>query len=886
MPFSNVSAEEARALCELSEGRQVSCKTTASASSSTVHTESESSAGIDTLFLDAVVGVVEAVLMRYALTRVCDTATTAMRSTENGKRNQVNVGISGGAPTVERPYPFPSLFLHTPRAYVHLHRGRTHACGCSPSPASEGVDAARDEPCADDSLSLSNAHCTPGMPPTSLLYKNASVSTASHATTHEQAAVHSAKDCRMQPAPLPYDSLARFPPQLHRNTSAVLHNPALDNARRMVNVSLTPESIGRAELVAASDKSAPPSPSSVQEMVQVVLQGEAAVVVTTTVSSSDGAAAATWFSTGLQPASMTETRNCCVAEERTLQPAAPDTAALSEAPLLFSPDATSCALVACRVALHEGWQSLIARSAAAATAVVDVSPQATGTVAGASRFLSACGRTASAAMAHLDREEGVAEMLRQLVWESAVPAVLHAVHQHYATCVTAASVRGSHEDSDDTASCTAAVMVLKDTLARLWCAVAPPANPASTPPPPLLQVDWYVVGAIRMHNSAAPVLANVFRQFFAASPVPTPTIPHLLAEEVHLNTSHPQITSSTTATTSCTLNVAHRLREDGLCFWSFNTTFQPWCVEPDGRRLYAYPITWGLLLSVATGHSWPATVHPGTRAYPLREIRSLSVENGYQWVTPLSSDALYGTRRASTDVGRAGGLQLACNIVPSTTVAQRVNKSAASTLPSLRLWSALDALATPSSGAERDRKAVSRQETTTPTTKSVTVTVHSPAATATVTLASYVRTLLSRQESWWARVRRCQMAPSEAGALAVQVPPTASSAHKRVLPLLLRRRASFARPSPAQRHQQYDEEDGRGNDDDDNRGPLVHWSGVDATVVRTLLSRPRESLLQGSTTPHCEPPDFCDQARDGLLWRASVRPADVFVEGTDGLYIE
>ncbi|CBZ23278.1 uncharacterized protein [Leishmania mexicana MHOM/GT/2001/U1103] len=856
MPFSNVSAEEARALCEFAERRQVSCATMASVGSSTVPTESESGADIDTHFLDAVVGVVEAVLMRYALTCLCDTATT-----ENGKRNQLNVSASGGAPTLERLYPFPSLFLHTPRAFVHLHRRHSHASGCSPSPVSEGVDAEREGPCADDALAPGNVYCTPGMPPTPLLYKNASVGTASHATTHEEAAVHSATDGQMQPAPLPYDSLARFPPQLHRNTSAVLHNPVLDSARRMVNVSLTPEPIRRPKLAAASDKSSPPSTSSsVQEMVQVVLQAEAAVVVTTAVSSSDGPSAATWFSTDPRSASVTDTRSCRVAEERMLKPAAPDTAALSEAPLLFSPDATSCVLVACRVALHEGWQSLIASSAA-----------------GASRFAGACGRTAAAAMAHLDREDGVAEMLHQLVWDSAVPAVLHAVHQHYATCMNATSVRGSHESSDDTASCTASVMTLKDMLARLWCAVAPPADPASTPPPPLLQVDWYVVGATRMRKSAAPVLANVFRQFFAASPVTTPTNPHLLAEEVHLNKSRPQITSVATATTACTVNVAHRLREDGVCFWSFNTTLQPWCVEPDGRRRYAYPMTWGLLLSVATGHSWPATVHPGTRACPLREIRSLSVENGYQWVTPLSSDALHGTRRASTDFGRAGGLQLACNVVPSTTVAQRVNKSAASTPPSLRLWSALDALPAPSSGAERDGDGVSRQETTTQTTKSV---------TATVTLASYVRTLLSRQEAWWARVRRCQMAPSEAGSLPTQVPLTALSAHKRVLPLLLRRRTSFARPSPARRHQHDDEEDGRDNDDDGGRGSLVHWSSVDAAVVRTLLSRPRESLLQGSTTPHCEPPDFCDHARDGLLWRASVRPADIFVEGTDGLYIE
>ncbi|CAJ1016205.1 hypothetical protein, conserved [Leishmania lindenbergi] len=885
MPFSNVSAEETRGLCEFAERRQLSRKTKTVVDGNTVHAESESVDGIDTSFLSAVVEVVEAVLMRYALTRVCDTATIPTGSTESVKFDQRGVAANGRAP-------FPSLFLHTPRAFVRLHGQQSDSLGSPSSPARRSVKGVRKIVCADGATALSNAYCTPGMPPTPLLFKSASVSTAAHSKMDERVAVNNMEDHRMQPAPLPYDSLARLPPQLHHNTSAVLHSPSLDSARPMVNLSLTPEPIGTTAAVVESDKSVPLSSSSVQEMVQVVLQGEAAVVVTTAVSLSGGAAAAISTPTSPQPVTMTETRCCSVAEEYALRHAAADTAALSEAPLLFSPDATSCVLVACRVTLHEGWQRLIASSvttslpvsAAAAIAVADASPQATCCVSCSRSFLSACGHTASAAMVHLDREDGVAEMLHQLVWDSAVPAFLHAVHQHYMEHMTTTSIPEAAGNSDNAASCAMAVMALKNMLRRLWRAAALPADPTSTPPPPLLQVDWYVVGAICMRKSAAPVLESVFQQFFPTShatstpPVTTPANLHLLAEEVYLNKLLPQLTSSATSTTSCSLNVAHRLREDGLCFWSFNTTFQPWCVEPDSRRRYAYPMTWGLLLSVATGHSWPATVQPGTRTYPLPEIRSLSAEKGYRWVTPLSSDVLRGTRRGPGDVERAGGLQLACNTVPSTTLAQRVNKSAASTPSPLRLWSSLNALSTSPSDAERNRDSVTQQDTTAKTAKLVTV---------TVTLASYVRTLLNRQEAWWARVQRCQTAPSEAGVLALQVPPSPSSTRKRVLPLLLRRHASLATPSPAQRHQQDSEgEDRENGDGDEDGGPLVHWSGVDAAMVRTLLSYPKESFLQWSTTPHCEPPDFYDHARDGLLWRASVRPADVFVEGTDGLYVE
>ncbi|KAG5511642.1 hypothetical protein JKF63_07239 [Porcisia hertigi] len=854
MPFCNVSIKEAQVLSEFAEGRKTSRETDTFAEGSAVD--------IGTPFLDAVVDVVEAVLLRHALTCVRNKDRSVTMSSEFSASIRGDGILRCRAPEARRMYPFPSLFLHTPRMFVHLHSGQFVISDPTSFSTSDRVNGARGVTCADGAHALSKTYCTSGMPPTPLLFKDACVGADSQSKPDERGAVRNARNRQMQPAPLPYDSFARFPSHLHRNASSVLHNPSLDSARPMVNLSLTPTPINRKAAALVGDKSGRPSSlPSVQEMVQVVLQGEAAMVVTTAPALPDKGVAA----------------------------GVADTAALGEAPLLFSADATSCVMVACRVTLHEKWQPLIAAATATAAAlskaaVPDVArPAALRSGAGMHRFLSACGRTASAAMAHLDREDGVKEMLHQLVWDSAVPAYLHAVHQHYASWLDTTTCVGEGNDQrNDTASCAKAVMALKSALTRLLVAYAQPTDPTPAHCPlPLLHVDWYVVGSIQMRKSSAPVLEKVFQQFFAASRASTPSTPHVLAEEVCLNSLLTPPTSSETAPpTPCTLNVTHRLREDGVCFWSFNTAFQPWSLESDSSRHYPYPMTWGLLLSVATGHSWPATVHPNTRVYPLPEIRGLSTEEGYRWVTPLVSDARGDARPSSAEVSRPGGLQLVTNAVASSTVARRAKKSAASVSPSLRLWSPLDVCDTPSSGAEPVYSAASRKNVTANNSKPVTT---------TVTLASYVQTVLTRQDTWWTRVRRCQTTvPVSDDSLSIHVLTTPLLPHKRVLPLILRRRTPLAPPllAPSKNKQDHKEKKIDNQHDDDDRTTLVHWSGISERRARMLLSRSKETLLNWSTTPHCEPPDFCDHARDQLLWRSRVRPAHVFVKGTDGLYIE
>ncbi|KAK7202056.1 hypothetical protein NESM_000274200 [Novymonas esmeraldas] len=708
MPFYNVEAEEARWLSEFDSRRRRTSQTvinilggvrgnrdaTVNAGNESSDSSSDSSSSA---FMDAVVGVVEAVLMRRALACAGDAAQTQSSSSGDGDATA----------SVERFHPYPSLFLHSPSDLVRL-------CG-------------RHTAVTTDPAALSAAHCTPSLPPASLLCRDA-------------------EDTRvLLPAPVPHDSLARLPPPLHRNPGAAARpSPSLTCARRMLNLSLTP--------------TAAHAPS-VQEMVQVVLQGEAAVVV--------------------------------ASAERP----SPDSDALGEAPLLVSPDATTCVLVACRVTLHDDWTALIRATAA-----------------GASRFLSACQHIAAAAMVHLDREDGVAALLHELVWESAVPAFAHAVQQRY-----------TELRATTTSSCAStAAAALEAALMTLWRA---PGGASPPPPPPVLHVDWYVVGGVRVSASAAPVLERVFHEFFHAD-TGEAAHRHLLANTVQLSGAVPH-----------TLAVAHRLREDGQCFWSFNTTLQPWCVDANVQRRYAYPMTWGLLLSVATGHSWPATIQPGTRAYPLSEVRSLAAQDGYQWITPLSSDA---------------ELQLARNTVASDTVAKRVNTRAAAVPAVQRLWSVVASASQATAAA------------TAPPPLSV--------ETVVVSLAAYVRTLLSRQEAWWRSVQ------GGGGSLDTAVPGASPFAqHQRVLPLLLRRRRR-RRSSGTSGSAESDA------DDDDRR--LVRWHGVDMEVVQRMLSCPPEALLQCSTSPHCEPPDFCTMARDQLLWQASVRPEDVFVAGTDGLYVE
>lgn len=791
MPFYNITPQESRGLCEFAERRQARRATTTtvmtfeggSDAHTTARTQTDRVTDTGTSFLDAVVSVVEAVLLRYALTCVesADTLSSAAAATSVSE-----AAPSAATVVVERYYPFPSLLLHTPRKLVQLRR--LHDASLHDKPGS-GEDAA---------LKLRDAYAAPAMPPLSLLAQHT-------AADHVASSVAPA----LLPAPLPYVAQEHVPAELRRNAAAtVLHNPSLDSARPMVNVSL-----------AAAPRDGVTPVASVQEMVQVVLQAEAAMVVT--------CAAAPCPARRGDAASAASDTACDVH-------AAPHDAA-PEAPFLFSPDATSCVVVACRVTLHPVWQQRAARDAA----TVDNDPAARATA----RFLRRCASTAAAAMAHLDREAGVASMLQQLVWDSAVPAYLHAVEQHYATLLR-----------HHTAATSSYARDAVTALARLLMSMAP------SDAAPLLHVDWYVVGSVRMRRFAAPVLEEVMRAFFPSTSAPTPASPRLapLAEEVPLASLLAQEAPTTqappapaVATPSAgieTVAVAHRLREDGQCFWALNTTFQPWCVDTDAARRYAFPVTWGLLLSVATGHAWPATAQAGCRAYPVPEVRSMCTRDGYRWLTPLSTDR---------------PLKLLCNAVPTRgSLAALLNVAAAAASPRQPLWRAFRGA--PELGASSQQR-----------------------CTVSVTLRSYVATLLSRQAAWRRRYAGPQPSSCSGDDGAADEKEAEDDAQRRcsggaggdenaparVLPLIVRRRVPIPLAASAAPP---------GRDEADQ----VKWSAPPPDHVRALLAAPPAAFLQTSTTPHCEPPDFCALARSGLLWSQRVQPADVFVRHTDGLYID
>lgn len=813
MSFYNFTPEETRAICEFTE-RRTSRKTMTfmGGQSGPVHTQREEGGESATPYLDHVAGVVESVLRRYALTRL---ATEVDAHTHQSKplkqqqqQHQEEASSSSPLPSEdaednseattalanvgERPYPFPSLFLHTPHDLAAMqdavHRSQR-------GPAATASPTAN----AETGATLSRQHCTPEMPPAALLCSRmpATVDGAAAPTHSGSTQTDAAERPLMVPAPLPYEPVDRFPLQLRRNTAPVCMNASLTRARRMANVSLTPTNSSDAPL---------------QQMVQVVLQAEIGLVVAAT---------------------------------------PPESSALVEAPFLLSPDATSCVLVACRVTLHPALHDAVA----AIEAKGNLHTLFTDSCSAAARLglLRAALQTATACLVHLDRPESVEDVLREMVWDSAVPAFAHAMHHHCDRHVAT--------DISGAASPVAAMRLLNEAAQAVWRAFtsvsATTASPPSSSPgdsshagrakadgaslPPVLHVDWYVVGGIRMKKCAGPVLEAVFRAFF---PRARDSQADLLREKVELHTLlrprplPPHTESVPPEEAKLTLRVAHRLREDGQCFWSFNTTFQPWCVDPNAKRRYAYPVTWGLLLSVATGHCWPATVQPGTRMVPLSEVRHAATQFGYRWISPLESDA-----RGARHGGHVAddGLAVVCDTVPSPTVAQRVNKLASTVAPALRLWSEFQALPPPY-----------------PTDAAPTA-----AHTSSLTLASYVRTMLDRQRAWWER-RGSAASTSASSAPLRRVLPLFLSVHQR------RRRVAANAVDGAS----------------DEKGEAIRWARLPMEVVAGVLAQPKENFLNSSTTPHCEPPDFCEQMRNVLLWRTSVGSEDVFVEGTDGLYID
>ncbi|KPI82773.1 hypothetical protein ABL78_8215 [Leptomonas seymouri] len=855
MPFYNVTAEEAKSISEFTERRTArKLMTLVGDQTGAVEMREESIAQSTTPYLDHVVSVVEAVLRRYAA--ACTAAVDRSRE-ENPENEEQPPSSSAGASAAahssgERLFPFPSLFLHTPRQLVDMQDA---VAGAAREHPSWPVLPSATHNSQGGSASISNVHCTPSMPPMGLLYTQARTSAAEAAAVKWEGAEggeseggesgvrgssgcaadssdgggskHTTDALTMVPVPLPCEVVHQFPPELHRSAAAVLLNAHLEAARRMVNVSLTPPAFA--------------SPASLQEMVQVVLQAEAALVVaappppTTTPQDVDE-----------RPVGMSPTE-ASVTEEAQM------------APFLLSPDATSCVLVACRVQLHPSIQRLV--EAMERQRMLSTLRSTFSSDDGAClMFLRACLRTATACMIHLDGTAGVTEALQQMVWGSAVPAFIHAVHRH--CCQSHASSAASPAD---------ALRLLQETLNAVYRAVkSAPAHETEAAglslqdPGSLLHVEWYVVGGVRITKHAAPVLEAVFHVFFPRRPPPSasasPTSPAssvLLKEEVEL---HSLLGLSPGPQEPLTLRIAHRLREGGQCFWSFNTTFQPWCVDPNANQRYAYPMTWGLLLSVATGHCWPATVQQGTRMIPMCEVRQIAAGFGYRWITPLVSDAT--EKRASDkpvehreqrtgpdnygreDGDRAAGLIVMRNAVPSQTVMQRMNKLASTVPPEQRLWSAFrvySAFSKESPVSEDDDPPSSSRMS--------------------LSLASYVRTLIDRQEAWWARRTS---APTAEAAIHPSPP-------QRTLPLLIRGRCAA---------------NSADSDDDRSKGRVTCWERLQFDAVKDALAQPKVSFLGSSTTPHCEPPDFCDLMRNQLLWRASVSSADVFVDGTDGLYID
>lgn len=787
MSFYNLTVGETRAICDFTERRATRTRMTfIGGHSGPVKREKEEAAESATPFLDCVVGVVEAVQRRYALT--CTSTDANAPDVSAGRTEEREGECEVESRAGERPYPFPSLFLHTPRQLVELQNAIS-----SPSPTQQQQQQ-QQESNSDSNLtttsSLSNVHCTPQLPPTSLLFTHADAAANAKLAESSSRSADSlvVSTSSMVAAPLPYDAADAFPEQLRRHAAPVQMNPSLKTARRMVNVSLTPSTTENNNVDADNNADAVSPP--MQQMLQVVLQAEAALVVAG------------------PPPSVAGTADTKKKKDEAM------------APFLLSPDATSCVLVACRITLHPALQRAMDAVEASDTTRAALADEAQLRL----QLLHAALHTATACMAHLDRPDGVQSVLREMVWESAVPAFFHAVHQHACGCLPTQP------------SPAAAVSMLEDAVQAVWrlSSSLHSGEESGLPLPSLLHVDWYVVGGIRMKACAAPVLAAVFRAFFPPTATTATTtnsaLPQLLREEVALDAVLADAISSSSSSPpsekrgKTVVRVAHRLREDGQCFWSFNTTFQPWCVDPKAAQRYAYPITWGLLLSVATGASWPATVQPGTRLIPLAELRTISTSDGYRWVSPLEAKD-----------SAADNLTVVCNAVPSSTVAQRVNKLAMTLPPALRLWSAFSAVDT----------------TTTSTAAAL--------PTAQLSLASYVHTMLLRQHAWWLRWWS-PVAPSPS-----------PDAPRRVLPLFLSRYRRLEGDAAAAA---------------EGMKVPIHWECVSVDLVRRVLAQPLVSLLNGSTTPHCEPPDFCEMSRNQLLWRTLASDADVFVEGTDGLYVD
>ncbi|KEG13393.1 hypothetical protein DQ04_01031060 [Trypanosoma grayi] len=299
---------------------------------------------------------------------------------------------------------------------------------------------------------------------------------------------------------------------------------------------------------------------------------------------------------------------------------------------LMSPDATSCIIVACRVGLHPLLRQRL---------LVAIEGDAVSEDAALARR---CCETFTAAMGHFNQVDGVAQALYDMLWEAALPAWFHAALYDVDEACTCGGGGGG-----------GAWRAAKDLLARLHRVARTTAAAFARASEPTLLTEWFVVGGIRSREHTVPILSGVFGTFFAEDGVlsgatcPRDGRHHVLKPSLDLS----EILGGNNGMTEEETDGApvlfeHRLREDGVCFWSLSTVLRPWVLGRAGE-LYSCAACWGLLLDVGGGGCWPVMVQPGTRKYTLAALRHLLHPPGYSWLCPLEREGvLRVSRRVAT----------------------------------------------------------------------------------------------------------------------------------------------------------------------------------------------------------------------------------------------
>lgn len=270
---------------------------------------------------------------------------------------------------------------------------------------------------------------------------------------------------------------------------------------------------------------------------------------------------------------------------------------------IMSPDATSCVIVACRVGLNPAFRCKVM------SAMQHTAPDEVGSI-------TRCCETFTAAMCHFDKSRGMEVQLYNALWEVALPAWFYAA---------------ASDESDevlDSAERTISSLYRFGGLQNV--------DSDESAVPPLFLVEWFVVGGVYGSDDSTSILYTLFTAFFGSEEAGNCLLmPSFCLWDVLANSSH----STGRKLMTKPIQVAHRLREDGLCFWSFNTVPRPWHLGKEGV-LYFCTISWGLLIDVGGGGCWPVAVKPQTRDYPLAALRHSLISASYRWTCPLRSEGL------------------------------------------------------------------------------------------------------------------------------------------------------------------------------------------------------------------------------------------------------